>query len=100
MIAPRRALVIGAAIAMSGFEHAPLDEAHVEEKSATRLFLMQVSDSARLVISEIVFNPVEGASGFVELLHVGARPVDLTAFVLQIDTVTLPLPRLAVPWRA
>lgn len=97
MIATHRALVIGVAIAMSSFERAQLDEAHVEEKSATSLLFMQVSDSSRLVISEILFNPVEGETAFVELLHVGERPVDLTSFVLQIDTVVLPLPRLANP---
>ena len=98
MMLTQRALAIAAAMATASFVYAQIDEARGDGSSATSPgYAFQAPDSARLVISEILFNPVEGDTAFVELLHVGERPVQLTSFVLQIDTVVLPLPDLATP---
>ena len=93
-----RALAIAMAAVISGFAPAPIDEARDDGRPAPLIpQASQARDSARLVIAEVLFNPLEGDTAFVELLHVGERPVQLTAFVLRIDSVVLPLPRLAAP---
>jgi len=54
-------------------------------------------DSLTVIIAEVLYDPRPGDTAFVELLNVGAKPVDLTLMVLRIDTLDLPLPRLAAP---
>ena len=94
----QRAFAIAVTIATSSFVHAQIDETRDDGRNMTSHgYTFQAPDSARLVISEVSFNPVEGDTAFVELLHVGQSPVALTSFVLQIDTVALPLPRLPTP---
>jgi hypothetical protein len=58
----------------------------------------QAPDTARVVLAEVLFSPAAGDTAFVELANVGSRPADLTAFVLRVDTLDLPLPRLATPF--
>jgi len=58
----------------------------------------QAQDRAKVLLAEILFAPVPGDTGFVELLNIGDQAVDLTSMVLRIDTVDLPLPRLAEPF--
>ena len=47
-----------------------------------------------------MFAPKPGETAFVELANVGGSAVDLMSMVLRIDTVVLPLPRLADPFAA
>ena len=54
-------------------------------------------DRLSVVIAEVLYDPRPGDTAFVELLNVGAKPVDLTAMVLRVDTLDLPLPRLDAP---
>jgi len=60
--------------------------------------MAQAPDSLRVVLAEILFAPAAGDTAFVELANVGERPADLAAMVLRIDTLVLPLPRLATPF--
>ncbi|MFN0179050.1 MAG: hypothetical protein ACKVZ0_09635 [Gemmatimonadales bacterium] len=54
-------------------------------------------DSLAVLIAEVLYDPRPGDTAFVELLNLGAKPVDLTAMVLRVDTLDLLLPRLAAP---
>jgi hypothetical protein len=58
----------------------------------------QAPESAKILLAEVLFDPAGSDSAFVELANVGDRPVDLSSMVLRIDTVYLPLPRLASPF--
>lgn len=48
-------------------------------------------------LAEVLFDPREGDTAFVELVNVGQAPVYLDSLVLTIDTLYLPLPPLANP---
>jgi hypothetical protein len=58
----------------------------------------QVTDQPAVLITEVLFAPASGDTAFVELANVSNQPVDLTSMVLRIDTLVLPLPRLASPF--
>ena len=57
----------------------------------------QRADSVKVVLAEVLFAPRVGDTAFVELANVGPRAVDLSSFVLRVDTLELPLPQLASP---
>src|SRR6188474_2843404 len=58
----------------------------------------QAQDQPKILLAEVMFAPKPDDTAFVELANVGGTPVDLTSMVLRIDTVVLPLPRLANPF--
>ena len=57
----------------------------------------QRQDQPKILLAEVMFAPKPGETAFVELANVGGNAVDLMSMVLRIDTVVLPLPRLAEP---
>src|ERR1051325_1027608 len=58
---------------------------------------MQGASSVQVVLAEVLFKPSAGDTSFVELANVGAGAIDLAEFVLRVDTLELPLPRLDSP---
>ncbi len=54
-------------------------------------------DTVEVRLTEVLFAPKGGDTAFVELVNTGSRPVDLSALVLRVDTLDLPLPRLSPP---
>ena len=60
----------------------------------------QGSASARIVLSEVLFAPRPDDTAFVELANVGTGALDLSDFVLRVDTAEAPLPQLAAPLAA
>src|SRR5437879_2456294 len=57
----------------------------------------QAPDTMHVVLAEVLFAPNPGDTSFIELLNAGTAPVKLESMVLKIDTLVLPLPRLAAP---
>jgi hypothetical protein len=61
------------------------------------IHLAQDADSVKLILTEVLFAPANRDTTFVELANVGRATVDLADFVLRIDTLDIPLPRLGTP---
>ena len=59
---------------------------------------LQAADSIKVVLSEVLFAPRTDDTTFVELANVGTRAVDLSDYVLRVDTVEVPLPQLPAPF--
>lgn len=74
----------------------PATESSAPNARSRPLRLAQAADSYRVIISEVLFAPAAGETTFVELTNVGVA-VDLSSFVLRVDTLEIPLPRLAAP---
>lgn len=93
-----RGLIMAATLAVAGAAHSRFDESPSDGPRATMdIRATQVVDSARIILSEVQFDPAADATAFVELLNVGERPIELSSLVLRIDSIDLPLPRLATP---
>src|SRR4051812_31796054 len=61
---------------------------------------VQAADSIKVLLSEVLFVPRAGDTSFVDLANVGTATVDLSDFVLRVDTVEVPLPQLPTPFAA
>jgi hypothetical protein len=61
---------------------------------------VQAADSIKVVLSEVLFVPRAADTSFVELANVGTTTVDLSDYVLRVDTVEVPLPPLPTPFAA
>ncbi len=59
--------------------------------------LTQAADSNNVIITEVLFAPAADETTFVELTNVGRADVDLSSFILRIDTLEIALPRLDAP---
>jgi len=57
----------------------------------------QSADTLKVLLTEVLFDPRPRDTAFVELLNAGSTPVNLSAMVLRVDTLDLPLPRLQEP---
>jgi hypothetical protein len=58
---------------------------------------LQQPAPARLLLAEVLYDPAEGDTAWVELLNAGQQPADLVEYVLRVDTMEMPLPRLESP---
>lgn len=58
----------------------------------------QAPEPPTVLLTEVLADPANGDTAFVELLNTGREPIVLTSLVLRIDTVTLPLPRTGTPF--